>query len=116
MNILENQVAIYKSDKSKYPTEAPFHPDKNFAENKFSGISSKPNYIYNAVRQTFYLLGLDKENFNSKRWNPLKEFINKGETVLLKPNFVKEFHPRDENGWEYILTHEIGRASCRERV
>ena len=105
MIALENKVAIYKSDNIAYPKVAPFNPDENFPEYKFSDISSGTNHIYNSIRQTFYLLGLDKENYNKPNWNPLKEFINKGETVLLKPNFVKEFHPRDENGWEYILTH-----------
>ncbi len=105
MTVSGNLVAISRSDKAEYPADAPFHPQDQFPEYKFSEFSSEKNYIYNAVRQSFYLLGLDKENYGTKNWNPLKEFIHKGDTVLLKPNLVKEFHPRDKNGWEYILTH-----------
>jgi len=36
--------------------------------------------------------------------NPLKQLLNPAETVLLKPNLVKEKHPRDPEGWRYILT------------
>jgi uncharacterized protein (DUF362 family) len=31
--------------------------------------------------------------------------IRPGETVLLKPNLVRESHPRDSAGWRYVLTH-----------
>ncbi len=36
--------------------------------------------------------------------NPLATLIHPGETVLLKPNLVKEYHPRDPEGWRYVIT------------
>ncbi len=36
--------------------------------------------------------------------NPLGDLILPGETVFLKPNLVKETHPRDPEGWRYVLT------------
>jgi uncharacterized protein (DUF362 family) len=35
----------------------------------------------------------------------LGHYIRPGHTVLLKPNLVKEQHPRDPRGWKYVLTH-----------
>src|SRR5205823_8929519 len=43
--------------------------------------------------------------FGKANWNPLATLIEPGETVLLKPNLVKEKHPRDPQGWKYVLTH-----------
>jgi uncharacterized protein (DUF362 family) len=57
------------------------------------------------VRECFRLAGLDIERFGGTNWNPLSTLIQPGETVLLKPNLVKEGHPRDPEGWRYVLTH-----------
>jgi uncharacterized protein (DUF362 family) len=43
------------------------------------------------------LAGLDPRN-------PLARFISPGQTVLIKPNLVKESHPRDPSGWTYTIT------------
>jgi uncharacterized protein (DUF362 family) len=51
------------------------------------------------------MAGLDASNYGTPAWNPLGSLINPGEIVLLKPNLVKENHPRDPNGWKYMLTH-----------
>src|SRR5262249_7084612 len=58
-----------------------------------------------AVRSCFRGAGLDLERYGTSDWNPLEQMIRPGETVLLKPNLVKECHPRDPAGWEYVLTH-----------
>jgi uncharacterized protein (DUF362 family) len=41
----------------------------------------------------------------TNRWDPLKKLIHPGETVVLKPNLIKEAHPRDAQGWRYTVTH-----------
>lgn len=105
MSFSENKVAVYHSKESQYPSQAPFHPDTLFPEYAFGLLSEEKNHIYKAVRQTFYLTGLDRENYGTPAWNPLKKYIKQNDTVLLKPNLVKEFHPRDPKGWIYILTH-----------
>lgn len=83
---------------------APFHPAAQYPEYIFES-GPEPNRVYEAVRQVFYLAGLNLEHYNTQAWNPLKGLIHPGETVLLKPSLVKENHPRDSTGWRYVLTH-----------
>jgi uncharacterized protein (DUF362 family) len=106
------KVAVWKSDVARYPSEPPFHPDTAYPEYPFER-GTEPNGVYAAVRECFHTAALDAHNFGSPAWNPLRELIHPGETVLLKPNLVKEFHPRDPNGWQYVLTHgSIIRAAA----
>ena len=74
-------------------------------------------YDYPSVRdlvsECFANLGLDAANVGTSRWNPLGDVIYPGETVLVKPNLVKEQHPRDPEGWKYVLTQgSVIRAAC----
>jgi uncharacterized protein (DUF362 family) len=48
---------------------------------------------------------MDQANFGTSRWNPLRDSIKPGETVVLKPNLIRHIHPRNANGWQSILTH-----------
>lgn len=100
-----NQVVAYRSAEIGYPDEAPFHPAERYPEYGDGPVSSAPNPVYAAVRECFRLAGLDAENFGTPLWNPLGGLIRPGETVLLKPNLVKEAHPRDPAGWRYVMTH-----------
>ena len=101
----EKTVAAYVSPEAVYPKDAPFHPSTRYPELRFDEISGEPNMVFESVRECFRNAGLDLDRCDSSDWNPLTELINPGETVLLKPNFVKESHPRDPEGWQYILTH-----------
>jgi len=98
-------VAVVRSSVTSYPVEAPFHPQERYPEYEFHSISSAPNPVYDAVRLAFKIAGLDSTRYNTPNWNPLGGLINPGETVLLKPNLIKELHPRDPYGWQYVLTH-----------
>ena len=99
------EVIVYRALNSSYPKKSPFHPDSPYPEYSFSDLASERNEVYEAVRSCLYLAGLDLEHYGTSAWNPLKGLINPGETVLLKPNLVKEYHPRDPDGWKYVLTH-----------
>lgn len=99
------QVIAYRAAACKYPTSAPFHPHVNYPEYPFGEITEIHNYAYEAVRNCFVLAGLDATHLGTPSWNPLGDLIHPGECVLLKPNLVKEWHPRDPDGWQYILTH-----------
>ncbi len=90
MTAAEDTVFVAECAAPGYPDEPPFHPD---------------NSTYRAVQQCFALAGLDRAHLGEPGWNPLGELMRTGETVLLKPNFVKENHPRDPNGWRCVLTH-----------
>ncbi|MUW13226.1 DUF362 domain-containing protein [Halorubrum sp. CBA1125] len=99
-------VVVHQLDQVTYPDSSPFHPDTGYPEYPFSdAINNKPNPVYKAVRACFKRAGLDVENYGTANWNPLGELIESDDRVVLKPNFVKEDHPRDPDGWKYVLTH-----------
>lgn len=98
-------VAVCRLKYAQYPVVAPFHPAEAYPECGDMPHLSESNHVYPAVRECFRLAGLDKDRYGTPQWNPLKELIRPGETVLLKPNFVKESHPTDPNGWQYVITH-----------
>lgn len=90
---------------ARYNREPPFHPHGEVPECPFAERSSSHNPAYDAVRQAFLLLGLDADRFGTAEWNPLGSLVSPGDTVLLKPNFVVDQHPRDPDGLEYTVTH-----------
>jgi uncharacterized protein (DUF362 family) len=98
-------VVVTQATQADYLDTPPFHPDFPYPEYAFEDVSLGPNPAYEAVRSAFRLAELDAERFGSRYWNPLCGLIRPGETVLLKPNLIKESHPRDPNGWRYVLTH-----------
>lgn len=98
-------VAIHAGETYDYPIHPPFHPSEPYPEYAFGQTAPDLNVAYAAVRGTFLLAGLDRDNYGTPKWNPLGQLIQPGETVLLKPNMVKEVHPRDPDGWKYMLTH-----------
>ena len=105
MSIKRTGVIVAKAPVSDYFDQAPFHPSQRYPEYNYSIVSSEFNGVYESVRNCFILADLDSDNFDTAAWNPLGDLISPGETVVLKPNFVKESHPRDPDGWQYILTH-----------
>jgi len=90
---------------AEYPQRAPFHPREAYPEYGSGPRSSAPNYAYDTVRECFRQAKLDGQRYGTADWNPLQGLIHAGETVLLKPNLVKQSHPRDPDGWQYVLTH-----------
>jgi len=102
---LEAKVFVWRGQDFAYPREAPFHPGRMYPEFPGQPRSAERNAAFEAVREVLGLSGLDRERFGTPGWNPLKGIINKGDVVLLKPNLVKQSHPRDPGGWEYVLTH-----------
>lgn len=88
-----------------YPEAAPFHPGELYPEYEHGETSQEANAVYAAVRSCFARAGLDAKRIDTPHWNPLGDLIGPGETVVLKPNLVKEAHPTDPEGWRYVLTH-----------
>lgn len=83
--------AIYHDEFLNYPLEAPFNPAESYPEFKFLGDSyfvSSQNDVFISVRNLFKMLDFDKENFNKSTWNPFRDMISPGETVVIKPNMV----------------------------
>jgi len=98
-------VWAYRSTHPAYPGESPFHPSTRYPEYEFAETSTAENSAYDSVRECLRLAGCDPEHYGAPSWNPLRDLIRPGETVLLKPNLVCESHPRDPDGWRYVLTH-----------
>src|SRR6266699_4977391 len=72
----EAAVGVIDCGRFYYPRRAPFHPPETYPEYPFgsSGTDSE-NFIYAAVRDLLYELGLDRARFGTAQWNPLGELI-----------------------------------------
>lgn len=98
-----SKVVLYQTNKMYYFQEGSFRPSKKYPEYVFSEISASENFIYDAVRESFFMMGLDAEHYGMKEWNPLSEFIKSGDTVLIKPNMVMHINYSGE-GEECLYT------------
>jgi uncharacterized protein (DUF362 family) len=109
----EQTVVACTTPEARYPDEPPFHPHEPYPEYRFATTSSEANPVYSAVRECLRRAGLDAGNFDRPHWNPLGKWISPGQTVLLKPNMVNQWHPRDPAGSRYVITHgSVVRAAA----
>ncbi len=89
-----------------YAKAPPFHPSDAFPEHAFDqAIAPESNPAYRAVRGAMKLLELDAAKFGNPRWNPLGEIVRPGDTVVLKPNFIRDFHDTLGDDVESVITH-----------
>jgi len=102
------KVGVIRIKGVRYPEIAPYHPSESYPEYPFSASGcishSEPNYVYQGLRELFFQLGFDKENFGKKEWNPLGSIIKPGMKVVIKPNFVLSKHKKGGNIFS-IITH-----------
>jgi len=101
--MIDKPVVIVKQKTCYYPQIPPFRPSIAYPEYK-GPISKVHNYVYEMVREGFFLAGYDKEHFGSKAWNPLKNLISEGDTVVLKPNLVMDRNQIPQNGTDCLYT------------
>jgi uncharacterized protein (DUF362 family) len=91
----------------KYPNHKYYYsPSEFYPEYIFDDISLENNHVYSAVRNLFFQLGLDIENFGTTSWNPLGKYIKPGDNVFVLCNFV--FHKKgseDETAFYAKCTH-----------
>ncbi|WP_206443042.1 hypothetical protein [Candidatus Protofrankia californiensis] len=99
------RVAVTRTQAASYPDVAPFSPDTAYPEYAHGHLGPTTNPVYSGVRRVLALAGMDAAHVDTARWNPLGDFVPPGGTVVLKPNLVRERHPRDPQGWQYVLTH-----------
>ena len=105
-SLTDSTVIAWRGDgPARYSEQPPFCPSQPYPEYDFQALDERLNRAYEAVRGCFHVAGLDAARFGSPAWNPLGELIHPGETVLLKPNMVHQRHPRDPEGWRYVITH-----------
>lgn len=95
-HILDTRICAVVETIPSYPSTPPYHPSELYPEYPFSEPSAwsseHPNHIYAGIRELFACLGFDREHFGTPQWNPLGSLIVPGDTVLLKPNWVRNFH------------------------
>src|SRR5262245_15045588 len=98
------RVAVYQGE-NFYLESPPFNPHLAYPGYLFpEEISDVANPGYEAIRNCFKLLGLDCRNLDSPRWSPLRDFVQPGDKVVVKPNFVLSSHAEGGNLFS-IITH-----------
>lgn len=70
-----------------------------------NNILSSENKVFGMIRNTIAALGMDRENFGKREWNPFSDFIKPGETVLVKPNMVCHENGNKNGGIDCLVTH-----------
>src|SRR5207247_5746371 len=90
---------------ASYPRRVPFHPSVRYPEYHGPVDSTEDNAVYEAVRESMRLLGLDAPHAGSPDWNPLGDIIRPGNRVMLKPNFLAEGYGIRRAEWEQVITH-----------
>ena len=99
-----SDVAVWKQQNAVYPLDPPFHPSEQFPELVLSGVD-KSNLVYDSVRQLFRLLKYDEDKFETAEWNPLGWLVRPGQTVLIKPNMVRQEKLDNSGEWVQVITH-----------
>lgn len=101
---LKTDIAIYHNNALNYPSDPPFHPHESYPEYPFGELLGSENFVYSSVRQILYSLGLDKNNFGKKVWNPLGDVVLPNQKVVIKPNWVFHRHVLGED-FTGLITH-----------
>ena len=101
---------LYYDKNLVYPSESnqAFHPDAAYPEYPHGGaaVSETPNKVYEAFRSLLYEMGLDSERYGTEAWNPLGKWIQPGQKVLLKPNFVNHKNESEQpDDLDSLVTH-----------
>lgn len=102
----KNIVTYVYEENSEYPDhEDRYSPSERYPE--YDGtVSSKNNHVYDMIRTGFFRMGLDRENYGTDSWNPLKDIITKGDSVLLKPNWVIDHNKEPvSHDMDCLVTH-----------
>lgn len=103
-----NNVALTFVDPKSYHDRTPFDPPMRYPE--YEGASTDTqNNVYEGVRNILYALGLDRDNFNKKEWNPLGELIKPGMTVFIKANTVTHEHDDKKDIFSVIVHASVLR-------
>lgn len=87
-----------------YPHVPPFHPGERYPECT-GELGKETNLIYQSVRESFRLLGMDATHYGTPDWNPLGEVVQPGNRVVLKPNLLAQAHGLRPGEWIQVITH-----------
>ncbi len=105
-SLTSKEVAVSTGHRG-YPTAPPYSPGIGHPEYPFGRdtLSTQENHAYEGVRDALRLLELDTAHCGQKGWNPLGEIIKPGQTVVLKPNFVRDFRETQAGHEDCLITH-----------
>ena len=106
-NLLSSTEVAVSSGNESYPSKPPYSPHEFYPEYPFdkNPLSNEVNHAYEGVRDSLKLSGFDSRHYGRKKWNPLREIISPGDTVVLKPNFVRDFRETQEGHDDCLITH-----------
>ena len=106
-NNFDNTVSVNFNPQAVYPSSLyGFSPDIAYPEYPFGAdISDQKNDVYEMIRESFRMLGMDSSKYGTPQWSPMSEIIQPGDTVLLKPNMVLHENQIKENGLDCLITH-----------
>ncbi len=98
------KLAVVRRRDAVYP-RPPFHPPVIHAELARLGLTETDpdNRVYEMVRRALELMGLDRANAGTARWNPLADLVSPRSRVVLKPNFVQ--HYEHAGSLHQLVTH-----------
>ena len=100
-------VTIIEKKGANYPKDKMFWcPDQEYIE--LIGIYDHyidNNDVFAMLRELFFEMGMDKDNYGKESWNPLGDkLIEEGQSILIKPNMVIEQN-KGNGGVECLYTN-----------
>jgi len=107
MSARERVVVVLKENTYDYPV-FPFNPREKYPELELLPYETEidpTNHVYEMIRKMFSMYNLDCENYGTQEWNPLSEIVSRGDTVVIKPNLVRDKHPLGEKAVLSTVTH-----------
>ncbi|MBW2595341.1 MAG: DUF362 domain-containing protein [Deltaproteobacteria bacterium] len=105
--ILRSSVVAVSTKCGGYPSGSPYSPGTSYPEYPFGSdaLAEKANHAYESVREALRLLKLDEEHYGQRDWNPLGQIVRPGNTVVLKPNFIRDFRETQPRHEDCLITH-----------
>jgi uncharacterized protein (DUF362 family) len=97
-------VAAARLREPAYPHKPPFNPGVRYPEYR-GECGAEENLVYEQVRESFRLLGMDRGAYGTADWNPLSEIVRPGDRVVLKPNLLAQGHGLRPDEWIQVITH-----------
>ena len=107
IDILASSDVAISTQNAGYPSVSPYSPSVAYPEYKFGSdtLSIEVNHAYEGVRDALRLLGLDAEHYGQRNWNPLGQVVCPVNTVVLKPNFIRDFRETRPGHEDCLITH-----------
>lgn len=103
------RAALARTEPSYAGLQAPWPPGEAWPElRQLYGDAlhtGPPNPVYRAVRAALHALGLDDLHFDTPDWNPLGDLAPRGASIVLKPNFIRHWNPREGQAVDCVITH-----------